>query len=315
MSDQQLRDQAVAELKLTTAGWRKAKGQPNYPSGTAPATTHWGKAMSLLGQIGQAAPPPPPNGSPSGQPMPVGNIPGWVQIFADDFTTNVPLGQFPAAVSSKWHAYPYPWPDTAKKYPNGTNEGGTYWPEKTVSIHDGVMDIWLHTENGVHLVAAPMPLIVGPGDVWAGQLYGRYAVRFKVDSAIPKYKQAWLLWPRSDTHPRDGEIDFPESDFDAGSNIYAFMHRQNGSSGSDQDYYDSGVDVVGSGWHTVVTEWGPSSCKFILDGRVIGNSTSRIPNTPMRYVIQTETWLGSGDPDDATQGHVLIDWVTIYRPG
>ena len=162
-----------------------------------------------------------------------------------------------------------------------------------------------------------MPRIGGPGtDVWAGQIYGRYAIRYHVPTAIPKYSQAWLLWPNSNVHPRDGEIDFPESNFGAGDNIRAFMHRQNGTSGSDQDYYDSGVDVAGSGWHTAVIEWLPNSCKFILDGRVIGNSTSRIPNTSMRYVIQTETWFGSGldDPDDATQGHILIDWVSVYKP-
>lgn len=58
MTDAERRDAAVAELKLTTAGWRKANGNPNYPSGTAPATTHWGKAMDWLDQIGQAPPPP-----------------------------------------------------------------------------------------------------------------------------------------------------------------------------------------------------------------------------------------------------------------
>jgi hypothetical protein len=51
----QLRDEAVAELKLTTAGWRKPNGQLNYPSGTAPSTTHWGKAMNLLGRITDAS--------------------------------------------------------------------------------------------------------------------------------------------------------------------------------------------------------------------------------------------------------------------
>ncbi len=50
----QLRDEAVVELKLTTAGWRKPNGNSNYPSGTAPANTHWGKAMNLLGQITDA---------------------------------------------------------------------------------------------------------------------------------------------------------------------------------------------------------------------------------------------------------------------
>jgi hypothetical protein len=54
MTDKELRDAAVAELKLTTAGWLKTNGAPRYPSGVAPATTHWGKAMTLLAQIGQA---------------------------------------------------------------------------------------------------------------------------------------------------------------------------------------------------------------------------------------------------------------------
>lgn len=58
MTDSELRDAAVAELKLTTAGWRKRNGDPNYPSGEAPASTHWAKAMSYLEQIGQAPTPP-----------------------------------------------------------------------------------------------------------------------------------------------------------------------------------------------------------------------------------------------------------------
>lgn len=71
MTDAELRDAAVAELKLTTAGWRKPNGQQNYPSGTAPATSHWGKAMALLGQIGQVVPPPPP----PPPPPPTGSAP------------------------------------------------------------------------------------------------------------------------------------------------------------------------------------------------------------------------------------------------
>jgi hypothetical protein len=52
MTDKQLRDAAVAELKLTTVGWSKVKGY----SPEKLASTHWGKAMVLLGQIGQTAP-------------------------------------------------------------------------------------------------------------------------------------------------------------------------------------------------------------------------------------------------------------------
>jgi hypothetical protein len=59
MTDAELRDEAVKELKLTTAGWRKPNGNLNYPSGTAPMSTHWGKAMALLEQIGVAPEPEP----------------------------------------------------------------------------------------------------------------------------------------------------------------------------------------------------------------------------------------------------------------
>ena len=52
MTDKQLRDAAVAELKLTTVGWSKVKSYS--PEKLAP--THWGKAMALLAQIGQTAP-------------------------------------------------------------------------------------------------------------------------------------------------------------------------------------------------------------------------------------------------------------------
>jgi hypothetical protein len=54
MSNTTLRDQAVSELQLTTVGWLKSNGNPRYPSGTAPMTTHWGKAMALLAQITNA---------------------------------------------------------------------------------------------------------------------------------------------------------------------------------------------------------------------------------------------------------------------
>ena len=87
--------------------------------------------------------------SPSGETMPVGDIPGWRQIFADDFLTDVPVGNFPSAVSAKWDAYPDGWKDTSKH--------GTYFPSKVVSIQNGVLNLHLHTENGVHMVSAPEP--------------------------------------------------------------------------------------------------------------------------------------------------------------
>jgi hypothetical protein len=230
--------------------------------------------------------------------MPIGDLPGWQQIFTDDFSTNVPLGSFPSAVSSKWSAYPYPWRDTS--------HNGTYWPEKVVSISNGVMDLYLHTEviNGVsvHLVAAPKPnLPVMPS--------GRYAVRFRSDP-VPGYKTAWLLWPDSGIWPLDGEIDFPEGNLN--SNISAFMHWQGATSGSQQNAYSTAATYPT--WHTAVIEWTPASCRFSLDGTVIGTSTTNIPSTAMHWVLQTETQLSGGAPSDSAAGHVQIAWVAVYKP-
>ncbi|MGH9279810.1 MAG: glycoside hydrolase family 16 protein, partial [Acidimicrobiales bacterium] len=86
---------------------------------------------------------------PSGEAMPVGDLAGWRQVFADDFGTDVAVGGFPAAVASKWSAYADGWKDTSKH--------GTYQPSRVVSIVGGVMNLHLHTEGGVRMVAAPVP--------------------------------------------------------------------------------------------------------------------------------------------------------------
>ena len=238
--------------------------------------------------------------SPSGAPVPVGDLPGWHQVFADDFTSDVGLGSFPQAVADKWSAYLDGWHDTSGH--------GTYMPSKVVSIANGVMNLHLHTENGVHMVAAPVPRIPGAPGAEGGMQYGRYAVRFRADP-VPCYKTAWLLWPDSEVWPHDGEIDFLEGRLTA--TISAFLHRQDATSGSDQDAYDTSVDY--GGWHTAVIEWSPSTTAFILDGTTIGTTTSRIPDTPMHWVLQTETATSGCIPPDNAAGNVQIDWVTAYR--
>jgi hypothetical protein len=247
----------------------------------------------------------------SGVPMPVGdttvNGQTWHQVFADNFPSgeNVALRSSCAgetSLNSRWNEYPYPW--------NGTPSWATYCPERTTSIHDGVLDFWIHSEQvgGVwkHLITALSPKI-------PGQLYGRYVIRFEEPTAFPDYHMSFLLWPNSNVWPRDGEIDLPEGD--TNGTIWAFMHRQGATSGGDQDAYGSGVSVGGSGWHTAVIEWLPSRCTFLVDGKVIGQSTSRIPNTPMHWELQMN---GNGTAASAVSnsagGHILIDWVAVYSP-
>jgi ricin-type beta-trefoil lectin protein/glycosyl hydrolase family 16 len=231
---------------------------------------------------------------PSGQPMPVGDLPGWHQIFTDNFATPVPLGSFPSAVSSKWTAY---------SGFTDTYHNGTYDPAKVISIANGVMTMHLHTENGVHLVSAPIPIIPGT-NAYQGQTYGRYAVRFRADPVVG-YKTAWLLWPDDDNW-QEGEIDFPEGNLDG--QIDAFMHHR--GSPQTQEAYPTSVSY--SNWHTAVIEWTPSSVKYLLDGTVIGNDTNTavLPNSPMRWTLQTETT--QAGPADSAAGNVQIDWVAMY---
>jgi hypothetical protein len=250
---------------------------------------------------------------PSGQPMPVGDIPGWHQVFADDFNTNVPVGGFsgcdpatrscsglPSAVRSNWWAYPDGWKDT--------DQQGTYMPSKTISIANGMMRLNLHTENGVHMAAAPVPIIPGAIGSEGGQVYGKYEIRFLVDRPIPGYKLAWLLWPDSENFPGDGEIDFPEGDLDGF--LGGYVHHMDGFGASDQDAYGTAVRMS-SGWHTATIDWTAKSCVFYLDGMTVGTTTSRIPSTPMHWVLQSETDQPKGD---SAAADILIDWVSVYRP-
>jgi Glycosyl hydrolases family 16 len=233
---------------------------------------------------------------PSGSAMPRGDLPGWKQVFTDDFTTNVPLGSFPGAVSSDWGGY-----DQARD----TSRKGWYSPNQVVSIQNGMMNLHLHTANGTHLVAAPVAKIPRTGRS-GGMLYGRYAVRFRSDP-VPGYKTAWLLWPDSGDWP-DGEIDFPEGSLNG--QIMAHTHHV----GDPQESTTDPTHAKYTSWHTAIIEWTPQSVSYILDRKVIGRETDKayIPTTPMHWVLQTETELGDQPPSDQAQGNVQIDWVAVW---
>jgi hypothetical protein len=233
---------------------------------------------------------------PPADPMaePAGDLPGWDLVFKDDFGVSASEGQFLSRYPS-WRAYPAGWKDSSGH--------GTYDP-RIISAHDGLLDIHLRHEDGKFLVTSLGP-VLSTGSKY--QLYGRYAIRFRADPVVG-YKAAWLLWPQSEVWPRDGEIDFPEGDFDR--RISGFVHRQGATSGSDQAAFDT--TATWTTWHTAVIEWKPGSVEFFLDGRSIGKTTDRIPNTPMRWQIQNETRIISSAPPTSSSGHVTIDWVGVW---
>lgn len=230
----------------------------------------------------------------SGAPMPVGDIPGWRQIFVDDFTT--PTSTFPGPYAASWTAY--------GPGANDASGHGFYTP-KAITTHDGVMDIHLMSVNGRSQVAAPVPMPAQNGTK-TGQIYGRYVVRFKSDN-LPGYKTEWNLWPDSN-NTAEGKMDFPQGSLSGSINA---LENSIGP-GSHQVYWTSSKQPYTS-WHTATIEWLKSGVTYYLDGVKIGYSPIS-PSTSFHWVLQTETQTGSAAPDPAVDGHVLIDWVAEYAP-
>jgi hypothetical protein len=231
--------------------------------------------------------------------------PGWRRIMSDSFNTYIRRGawgrpggrhEFP---SGKWRARQAGAKDTSGR--------GTYNSMKTTSQHDGLLDVWIHSEDGNRYVAAPIPLV---GDRKAQ----RVSLCMRADH-ISGYKIALMLWPKEGPGNYHGEIDFPEGKLSRHRNANAFMHYDpKPSSGKTQDWFDSGVRL--QGWHVFTMRWRPSMdiVTFMVDGRLIGRSRGRkVPNGPMHYIMQMETWVSGKLPPPAA-GHVKVDWFTIDVP-
>ncbi|MFP3463210.1 glycoside hydrolase family 16 protein [Arthrobacter globiformis] len=262
-----------------------------------------------------AAPPAPkpltatvPAADPKLQELPTGDLPGWKQVFREDFDQgNVPVGGFPGpAYAAKWSAgYRDGTPDTAGQ--RGSKSG--YYPSKVLSVQNGMLDWYLHTENGVSMGAAPTPKI--PNSSTSPHrdnsfLYGRFSVRFKADP-LRGFKTAWLLWPDSGIWPRDGELDYPEGDLS--TKFYGAVHKMGNDPYATDVIYS---DTTFTQWHVATMEWSPGKVEFFLDGRSIGAGTSKVPNIPMHYILQTEACL-FGCPKPETAGHVYLDWIAIWK--
>lgn len=220
---------------------------------------------------------------------------GWVEKFFDDFDTWAP---------SNYFVYPATWLDTSRV--------GRYDPT-AISATDSKLRIRLRTVSGQPRVCALVPLLpgsaTGRGD-WLGM---RVSFLIRAD-LMPRYKGVPLLWPKEgNPWPLWGEINWPEGEFD--KRPAAFMHRQNATASNDQDYYNSPLGTNWQDWHEYTIEWvAATSCKFYIDGVLIGASTARVPAGPMHLVLQFETNLSGLAVDPATDGFVEIDWLKIWVP-
>jgi hypothetical protein len=96
--------------------------------------------------------------------LPVGNLPGWKQIMAEDFTTSVALGSFPtSSYARRFFAYT-----------GGTDTfgHGRYDAKRVNSVSGGALDWYLHKENGQPYVSALVPVVPTTGDLNGRTVFG-----------------------------------------------------------------------------------------------------------------------------------------------
>ncbi|KJF23698.1 glycosyl hydrolase family 16 [Rhodococcus sp. AD45-ID] len=243
------------------------------------------------------------------QAAPRAALPGWREIFVDDFTTDAPIGSFandecnnPGKIvytgteNTRWRTYPECYLDTYNKNP--------YRADEVVSAHDGVLDYYLHDVDGRRAGANMSPVINGSSQA---QVYGRYSARIKVSHpAITGYRLAMLLWPDSEGWPEEGEINFPEGPLTGP--IYGFHHyAEDGADANSQALSDVDTSTYAD-WRVVTIEWTPSVVRFMLDDKVLLESTRGIPDTAMRWQLQLESSLYPA----LGGGNFLVDWVTVH---
>lgn len=231
-------------------------------------------------------------------------VPGWTLLSYEDFDTDYTVGSFGPATGDVPTEYSGTITVNAEgdMDANGA-EGGTsrYSPTTVLSVSNGSLRKYLHYDEYPR---------VGGITFGSGQLYGRYAIRFKC-APVPGYRTVWMLWPDSESLLTDGGVSFPQDSLDG--NVAGFMYRTGGVSETDYDVYTTSVPMSPD-WHTCVVEWMPDDLKFYLDDVLIGHSTSRVPDTPMNFVIQTEANLGGIQPTAIDAGYVDIDWIGIWSP-
>ncbi len=232
----------------------------------------------------------------------------------DTFTKSAPLGSFAQSKANQivyvgdhgmaWTGYGDGWSST---YTGGA-EG--YQPSTVQSVHDGMLDFYLHNDsNGNPVGADPSPLPNGN----RYQTYGVWSFCEKVAPAdsynLADFHQAPMLWPQNDSDYRSAESDYPEATLNE-LNFSGFTHY--GGSGS-QDVFD--VQSVEpsfspSRWHVYTQAWGPGFRSYYIDGTLVGTSTNQLWSGPERFQLQVEP---SGTNDGGT-GHVYVKWIWIGVP-
>ena len=235
--------------------------------------------------------------------VPDTDLPGWRLLLHQDFSTDAALGQF-TTVYPGWAGYDGG-RDTSRTYGRPTEQQGLYSSATTTTVHDGMLDVEVHTAGATPQVVAITPPV--NGSAFVGQLYGRYTLRWQ-STLAPGYKLAALLWPESGDWTQ-GELDFPEGYL--GTDVVGFAHDVTGNPAANAWTVRTGR--TSDTWHTATIEWVPGKVTYVLDGATWSTTmSSALPTNPMRWVLQIETDTTATAPAADVSGHVYVDALSAW---
>jgi beta-glucanase (GH16 family) len=234
------------------------------------------------------------SGSERREPMPIGNIPGWRQVFTDNFSGR-------KLDASKWRLY---WGK-----PGGDPAG--WFDPRHVGVSRGMLVISGYRDRADRGRWATGGLSSSRG---LKQTYGKYLVRFRLDRGVG-IGHAVLLMPANNSWPP--ELDMSEDNGSGRTGTLATLHY--GKSDRHWSAFLPGLNLTQ--WHTLGVEWTPGKVQYTVDGRIWRTMQgSVVPAVPMVLDMQTEAWPCRGTwgrcPNKSTPRVVrmYVDWVVAYAP-
>lgn len=261
--------------------------------------------------------------------LPVGNLPGWTQIVADDFNYAYPIGSIAsdndgellstcsayAELHDKFTFYPDGWNSTwGGKAGTDTNGNAVtvqakYYPSKTIYFENSCCKIYQHSETIGGLLtglgAAVKPK--NPSGTYTFGPYLRYQFRMRAVNvnASPSYFHWVPLGIDTNNWPSNGELDWPEGD--VASPVAGNYHPADPTNIT--QHVNSGENP--SDWNIFTVEWTPGNMKWWCNGALRLNTTDRVPTGPLAFLFQFETT--NVQPNAATVSTIEVDWVAVWN--
>ncbi len=220
----------------------------------------------------------------------------WNQVVADDFNVASTTPRDPARMAEY------------QMYDDYTGAGK--YRDNNVTYASSCLNIQLRYQNNLSAISTPS----GAAGVLFNRSFvgGRFQMRVRADKTAAGYGAAIFLFPANNVWD-EGELDYPEGNFDVG--IAINQHILNGGGNDAALTYGSGIFNDWNTWHIVTIEWVPStSIRYYCDGILLYEelTPANVPSTPHNWIIQAATPDGA-TPPVGSAGYLQCDWAVVWQ--